>query len=292
MRLARHCLSLAAVIILTGGAGESPSGEAALADDSTASTKRIVATYHVDLGNFKLGDFRLTTVLRGSDYEMRGEGQFSLLGGLLYDWHTTTASKGRVTGIGPEPATYAVTYDGGNESQQLRVTFDDGAVTNVSMTPIGKPSPHVIPITKEQLEGALDPVTAIFLYARSENPNGDLKVCDHTVPVFDGEQRFDLVLKPKRTVKLQKDASTGYSGFAAVCRVKFNPISGYQPDDPDIQLMSRTNEIEVWLVSLPGTTMYVPYRIVLPTLGGYASATSSSFKIQTGARRASLESAP
>jgi Protein of unknown function (DUF3108). len=121
----------------------------------------------------------------------------------------------------------------------------------------------------------------MFLYARSDNPNGDLKVCDHTVPVFDGVQRYDLVLKPKRTVRLQKNASTAYSGFAAVCRVKFNPISGHRTDDPDIRLISQSNEIEVWLVSLPKTGMYVPYRIVLPTIGGYASATSSFLKIQT-----------
>jgi hypothetical protein len=290
MRAARHCLSLAALTILSCGVSGSSSGEAAFAEASTGSTKRIVATYRVDLGGFNLGDFRVTTVLSGSDYEMRGEGQFSVMGGLLYAWRGTTASKGKVTGVGPEPATYALNYNDGDESQQLRVTFDNGAVTQVSMAPINKPSPHVIPITKEQLAGVLDPVTAIFLYAHSDNPNGDLKVCDHTVPVFDGEQRYDLVLKPKRTVKLQKDASTGYSGFAAVCRVRFNPISGYQPDDPDIRLMSQSNEIEVWLVSLPGTAMYVPYRIVLPTLGGYASATSSSFKIQMSARRASLES--
>jgi Protein of unknown function (DUF3108) len=289
MRIARHCLSLAALAILYCGVIGSPSVEPAFAGDSAASTKRIVATYHVDVGGFNLGDFHLTTVLRGSDYEMRGEGQFSIMGGLLYAWSGTTASKGKVTDIGPEPATYALNYNGGDESQQLRVTFDNGGVTQVSVAPINKPSPHVVPVTKEQLAGVLDPVTAIFLYARSDNPNGDLKVCDHTVPVFDGEQRYDLVLKPKRTVKLQKDASTGYSGFAAVCRVRFKPISGYQRDDPDIRLMSQSNDIEVWLVSLPGTGMYVPYRIVLPTSGGNASATSSSFKIQTGAMRASLE---
>ena len=129
----------------------------------------------------------------------------------------------------------------------------------------------------------LDPMTAAFLYARSGNPNGDPKVCDQTVPVFDGEARFNLILKPKRTVKLQKNASTGYSGFAAVCRVKFIPIAGYRPDNPGIKLMSETNEIEVWLVSLPGTEMYVPYRIVLPTLVGYGYATSTSF--QNSARR-------
>jgi hypothetical protein len=114
-------------------------------------------------------------------------------------------------------------------------------------------------------------------------------VCEQNVPVFDGEQRFDLVLKHKRTVKLQKSASTGYSGFAAVCGVKFIPISGYRPDNPGIKLMAETNEIEVWLVSLPGTEMYVPYRIVLPTPVGYGSAISTSFQIQRGARRASLD---
>ena len=110
-----------------------------------------------------------------------------------------------------------------------------------------------------------------------------------TIPVFDGEARFNLILKPKRTVKLQKNSSTGYSGFAAVCRVKFIPISGYRPDNPGIKLMTETNEIEVWLVSLPGTEMYVPYRIVLPTLVGFGYATSTSFQIQRGAKRASLD---
>jgi hypothetical protein len=35
--------------------------------------------------------------------------------------------------------------------------------------------------------------------------------------------------------------------------------------------------------------MYVPYRIVLPTLVGYGSATSTSFNVQRGAKRARLE---
>jgi hypothetical protein len=91
-----------------------------------------------------------------------------------------------------------------------------------------------------------------------------------------------------RTVRLQKNASTGYSGFASVCRVKFNPISGYRTDDPDIRLISQSNEIEVWLVSLPKTDMYVPYRIVLPTVSGYASATSSLLKSQTDANSTAL----
>jgi len=286
---ARHFLSLAAVAALTCGLGGAPSGNSALAESNLGSANRITAVYRVDLAGFNLGDFRLTTQFRGTDYEMRGEGRFSVLAGLVFDWRGTTASKGRFNGTGPEPAMYSLNFQGGDKSQQLRMTFDGGAVTKIARVPKKRPNPHVIPITKEQLEGVLDPMTAAFLFARSGNPNGDPKVCDQTIPVFDGEARFNLILKPKRTVKLQKNSSTGYSGFAAVCRVKFIPISGYRPDNPGIKLMSETNEIEVWLVSLPGTEMYVPYRIVLPTLVGFGYATSTSFQIQRGAKRASLD---
>jgi len=254
MAIVRHCLRLAAVAVLTCGLGSIPSGDSAFAESSIGSANRITAVYRVDLAGFSLGDFRLTTQFNGDDYEIRGEGRFSVLEGLVFDWHGTTAS-----------------------------------VTQISQVPKRRLNPHVIPTTKEQLEGVLDPMSAAFLYARSDNPNGDMKVCDQTVPVFDGEQRFNLVLKPKRTERLQKNSSTGYSGFAAVCRVKFIPISGYRPDNPGIKLMSETNDIEVWLVSLPGTEMYVPYRILLPTLVGFGSATSTSFEIQRGAKRASLD---
>ena len=289
MAIVRHCLRLAAVAVLTCGLGSIPSGDSAFAESSIGSANRITAVYRVDLAGFSLGDFRLTTQFNGDDYEIRGEGRFSVLEGLVFDWHGTTASKGKFTGSGPEPAMYALNFQGGDQSQQLRMTFDGGAVTQISQVPKRRLNPHVIPTTKEQLEGVLDPMSAAFLYARSDNPNGDMKVCDQTLPVFDGEQRFNLVLKPKRTERLQKNSSTGYSGFAAVCRVKFIPISGYRPDNPGIKLMSETNDIEVWLVSLPGTEMYVPYRILLPTLVGFGSATSTSFEIQRGAKRASLD---
>jgi hypothetical protein len=124
---------------------------------------------------------------------MEGEGRFSALEGLLFEWCGTTASRGKFTGSVPEPAMYAFNFLGGDKSQQLRMTFDGGAVTETSRVPKKRPNPHVIPTTKEQL---------------------------------DGEQRFNLILKPKRTAKLDKNASTGYSGFAAVCGVKFIPIYG------------------------------------------------------------------
>ena len=285
MRSRRYALVSIGILILLCGSLRG----GVFAEEPPAAATRIVADYRVDLADFNLGSFRFTTLLKGSDYQMRGEGRFSMLGGLLYDWRATTTSSGKVTSSGPEPTMYAFSYGGGGESAQLRMFFDGGAVTRLSTAPEKKSTPRDIPVTKEQLVGVLDPMTAAFLRAHSDNSDGDLKVCDQTIPVFDGEWRFNLVLTPKRKARVQKEAPSGYSGYAAVCRVRFNPISGYRPDDPNIKVMSHTDAIEVWLVSLPGTAMYVPYRIVLPTDAGSVSATSTSFQVE-GDRRARLKS--
>jgi len=289
MRAARHCLSLAAVATLTCGLGGTFPGEGAYAENSLSTANKIVAVYRVNLGAFNLGNFRLTTVFRGDDYEMRGEGRFTILEGLIYEWKGVTASAGRVTSEGPEPAMYALSYsDGAKTGERLRMTFGDGGVRQVSIVPNRRPGPRTIPVTPEQLEGVLDPMSGAFLVAKSSNPNGDLKVCYQTVPVFDGRQRFNLVLTPKKAVTVKKNGPASYAGPAVICRVKFIPIAGYQPDNPAIKLMSRSNEIEVWLIPVRRTQMYVPYRIVLPTPVGYGTALVTSIQVGN-ARRASID---
>ena len=289
MQRARQCLSLAAVAVLSCALGDNIPVDTAYAENGLATAARITAIYRVDLAGFNLGDFKLTTTFRGEEYQMRGEGRFTILQGLVYEWRGVTASTGRVTSDGPTPAMYALNYsDGGKKTAQLRMTFDDRGVTSVSMFPGKRPNPRTIPVTQDQLEGVLDPMSGAFLSAHSENPNGDLNVCNQTLPVFDGMQRFDLVITPKRAVNVQRATPGGYAGPAVICAVKFIPIAGYQPDNPGIKLMSQTNEIEVWLIPVRNTKMYVPYRIVLPTPIGYGSALVTSIQV-AGARRASAE---
>ena len=285
MWAARHCLSLLAVAGLTLGLGGTFEDERAYAQAATSA--RIIAVYRVDLGSFNLGDFRVTTTFRGDGYEMRGEGRFSILEGLVYDWRGSSASAGRVTPDGPEPSMYAMNYTaGGKTGEQLRMTFDDGAVRNISIQPRTGSHPGTIPVTREQLEGVLDPLSGAFLTATSPNPNGDLGVCNQMLPVFYGRQRFDLVLKPKKAVRVHNRSPSAYSGPAVICGVKFIPIAGYKPNDPGIKLMAQTDEIEVWLIPVSRTNMYVPYRIVLPTPVGYGTAVVTSIQV-VGSKRAS-----
>ena len=81
----------------------------------------------------------------------------------------------------------------------------------------------------------------------------------------------------------------GYSGPAAVCGVKFVPISGFRPGDRGIDFMSsHADQIEVWMVPLPGTALYLPYRISVPTAFGSGSGEMLSFEVGPGQAMRSL----
>ena len=123
-------------------------------------------------------------------------------------------------------------------------------------------------------------MTGAFLRLRPNLSKGDLTVCNETIPVFDGKLRFDLVLKPRQQTRIEPKTSNSYSGLASVCGVKFIAISGFRPDNRAIKYMSsQSAAIEVWLVPLPSTKLYLPYRISVPTAYGSGSAEMLSFQV-------------
>lgn len=247
--------------------------------EETAEQAQIAATYRVDLAAFKLGDFHLTAKLKGPTYELQAQGRFSLITGMIYRASGRTESTGRLSKAGAEPSRFRVIYKGGSKREERRLRFVDGTVDQVSIVPRKKQNPRSIPVTAAQLEHVLDPLTAAFLSVRANGSLSDLKICQRTVPVFDGKQRFDIILTPKRAERVEENAPTGLSGPLAVCRVKFVPIGGYRPDNPGIKFMTQTEDIEVWLVSLPRTDLYIPYRIVVPTTWGSGLITLSEIKL-------------
>jgi hypothetical protein len=255
----------------------------ALAEDAGRAATRVSATYGVYWAGLHFGDIRVDISVRGSGYELKGDGESSGVGGMIYKWSGGSTGAGTLGKSGPQPSLYTLSYSGGNKKGELRMSFSDGAVADVSTSPKKRPNPKAIPVTKEQLRGVLDPMTGALLRLRPNIRGGDLKICDETIPVFDGKLRFNLVLKPKQQTQVESKKPDGYSGPAAVCGVKFVPISGFRPGDRGIDFMSsHADQIEVWLVPLPGTALYLPYRISVPTAFGSGSGEMLSFEVGPG----------
>jgi hypothetical protein len=273
----RHAL-LVALLLLSLAPGRS-------AAEARPEPSQIVASYDAGLAGLSLGEFKVTATFEGSAYEMAADGQFSLLAGLLYKASGKTTSNGTLTEASPRPARYTLSFEDSKKSQQLRMDFAKGAVADVRIVPSKKPNPRNVPISAEQLKDVLDPLTAAFLSVRSDAPAGDLEVCRQTIRVFDGRQRFDLTLTPKRTETLGRGALKGLSGLVAVCRVRYQPIGGHRPDHPGVQFMTKTDETEVWLVPMPGMGLYMPYKILVPTGWGSGTVTLTGIKAKLGAEQ-------
>ncbi|HYJ58856.1 MAG TPA: DUF3108 domain-containing protein [Methyloceanibacter sp.] len=269
----------AALVLLGLGAAwpaEAPAQKAPAVD-------RIRATYRLDLAAFNLGELTVTANFNGSAYEMQAKGKFSLITGMLYRVSGKTQSKGEWSKRGPRPTKFTLSFESGSKKEKREMSFANGAVSDISIVPRKKQNPHRrVPVTQDQLANVLDPLTAAVLSASSNGAQGDLAVCNRTVPVFDGQQRFDLVLKPKRVDNLGEDAPSKLSGPVAVCQVKYVPIAGYRPNQAGVKFVSENEDIEVWLVRVPNTALHLPYRIVMPTAWGTGSVTLTKIKMGLG----------
>ena len=240
MTLKPFAIGLIVAGALSGGGALAVGG--ALAQDAGRAATRVSATYGVYWAGLHFGDIRVDISVRGSEYELKGDGESSGVGGMIYKWSGGTTGAGTLGKSGPQPSLYTLSYSGGNKKGELRMSFSGGAVADVSASPKKRPNPKAIPVTKEQLRGVLDPMTGALLRLRPNLPGGDLKICDEVRRGID----WELV-------------------------------------DRGIDFMSsHADQIEVWLVPLPGTALYLPYRISVPTAFGSGSGEMLSFEVGPG----------
>jgi hypothetical protein len=91
------------------------------------------------------------------------------------------------------------------------------------------------------------------------------EACRHTLPIFDGHQRYDLKLAFKRLDKVT--AEKGYAGPVVVCSVSYEPIAGHRANIPLVKYLSEGREMEIALAPIAGMSLLAPFRLsVVSTL--------------------------
>lgn len=267
---------IAGLTLLTGGFISLGSAPASAAPPHS----RLTNVYAIRYAGIKLGKFTVWSNLGNGSYSMRSKGELKLISSLLFEIKGGTTTTGTVTENGPRPSTFTFTFKTKKLKGDLAMMFENGAVSHVLAKPPFRKSAKIIPVTAAHVQGVLDPMSAIFFSAGTARRNADESVCPGRIPVFDGRQRFDLVLSYKKTIQVKKRGKGGYRGPAIVCRIKYIPIAGYKPDNAGIKFMAASDDIEVWLIKVPRENMYVPYYVKVPTPYGTASVTSTAFYME------------
>lgn len=235
---------------------------------------QVNADYNITFNGFDIGSFKFQSAIDGRGYVLDGDAELSALLG-AFQWRGVTRASGNVSSRDPQPAGYTFTFKGSARSGSVKLGFSKDRISNVSLVPPIPDADDTIPVGKEHLKGALDPLSAVMALTR---PVGNSGPCERVIPVFDGKQRFDLRLSYRRQEVVKETKQSGQPGIAIVCNVRYVPIAGYSPSE--VEQMAENTGIEVALRPVPSANLYVPYEIRIPTVAGPVTLSSSRVDIQ------------
>ena len=264
-RLVPIIVSLAAVVL-----GDT------YASRALALPATVRAVYEVNFNGFTVGTFEFVSQAEEQSYTLTGNAQLTLLLG-AFTWIGETRTFGLIANEIPRPAAFSIELrTKNNKSGSTKIDFANGGVFDVRNSPPATLKADTVPLREQHLKGVLDPLSAILVVASYTNPDP----CDHRLPIFDGKERFDLVLSYKGQVKVSEQQPSGQPAIAHVCRVKYRPIAGHKVD-AESSYLATSDAIEVSLRPIPSANVLVPYQITIPTLIGYATIVSKRVEIES-----------
>jgi hypothetical protein len=248
-----------------------PPAPFAAAGPAEIAPVEVDASYEVAINGFGIGTFNFSSNVAHGQYTLDTSVELSALLGVFH-WKGNIRSSGIMAASKPTPAGYRFEFESSSRQGSIQVGFNEAGAQNVSVLPGLVTAPDTVPLKEQHVKGVLDPLTAIL--ALTHVPG--VSPCAQRLPVFDGVQRFDLVLSYRRHVPIAE----GQREMAIVCRVKYVPIAGYRANDETRALASNTG-IEITFRPVPSAKLMLPQSIVVPTMAGDVELTLSKVTIKT-----------
>ncbi|MDQ0317066.1 DUF3108 domain-containing protein [Amorphus orientalis] len=236
-----------------------------------ASAATFKSRFDISIAGYVIGEADVTAEVSDTAYSLSGEARAKGFSRIVTDARGTAEADGRIADTRVVPASYGYRYQEGDDDERLSMTIRGGAVSGLTVVPEPEdkePEPDRIVLEPKHKRDIIDPVSALVWQAKAPV---DGSVCNRTVPIFDGEQRYDIALSYKRRDRFD-GGDEAYQGPVIVCRIDYRPIAGHRTGKREIQELKKTTGMEVWLAPLPGpegrTVFLVPVRTIIPTRFG------------------------
>jgi Protein of unknown function (DUF3108) len=229
---------------------------AALSDRAQAQGK-LDASYTISFARIRVGDITATVVLGDSEYAISARGHAGGVMKLLVDGEGSFTTRGTIKHGHPVPATFTSKIVSNAESSDVTMVLDEGTVKELAASP--PPGRERVPVTETNRQGIVDPLTAMLFSAAAASDGLSQEACQHTLPIFDGHQRYDLKLAFKRMDKVI--AEKGYAGPVVVCSAGYEPIAGHRASTPLVKYLSEGREMEIALAPVADTRLLAPFRM-------------------------------
>jgi len=232
---------------------------AAFGDHAQAEGK-LDASYTISFARIRVGDIAATGVFGESEYAISARGRAGGIIKVLVDGEASFSTHGTIKDGYPVPTTFTSKIVSDAETSDVTMVLDEGSVKELAAT-VPPPKSDRVPVTQTNRQGIVDPLTAMLFSATAAGEGLARDVCRHTLPIFDGQQRYDLKLAFKRMDKVT--AEKGYAGPVVVCSVSYESIAGHRPSAPLIKYLSEGREMEMALAPVAGTRLLAPFRMLV-----------------------------
>ncbi len=223
---------------------------------------RIAVYYSISMIGVPIGRITWAIDLGAQSYQATASGKASRAVGIFLSGEGRVATQGVFDADRAAPAFFSSNLIDDGDTTGLRMTFESG---NVKALRIDDPpnKANRIPVGDEHMRNITDPLSAMLIPAALESPPMSPGQCNRTLPIFDGQRRYDLVLTYKRMDRLKLER--GYNGPALVCAVVLHPIAGYRPDSSLVKYVGGRPGLEIWFMPIEGTPVVIPGLLKMPT---------------------------
>jgi hypothetical protein len=225
---------------------------------------RMRVVYAITFNDLEIGSLSVDAQVAGRNYSLAANARLSLLLG-AFSWQAEMRALGTIAGAAARPQSYAFAFTSSLGAGATRLAFTGDAVITITLLPPVPVDPTVVRLHAEHLKGVVDPLTALLFVERGIGADP----CARRLPVFDGKERFDLLLSAKGRMP---GAMAG-----ALCKVRYLPIAGHRIT-ADTQFLAASDDIEVALRRVAAHA-FIAVRITIPTRLGWVALSARRIEI-------------
>src|SRR5690606_10141341 len=91
------------------------------------------------------------------------------------------------------PISYSGNSESKDRSQEVRLSGAAGTIEEIVILPKPRERSDRVPLTDEHRRDVVDPMSAAIMPVAGDGDLTGPDACNRTIPVFDGEYRYDLV---------------------------------------------------------------------------------------------------
>ncbi|MEL6752085.1 MAG: DUF3108 domain-containing protein [Pseudomonadota bacterium] len=221
-----------------------------------------------------IGRMKATLTTDGASYTYSGNAKTSGLVKVVVPTKAYFDASGRISGRKVVPTRHNTNYRQRKKEGRLTLGFSGGRITSTQNVPAVKYKDGTVPVKASHLSGVLDPVAALVVPVKAGEVGNGKAICNRTIPVFDGKNRFDLKLS---YAGQSNGRAKGFSGPVFKCALRYKAVSGHRPFKKNVKFWNANRDASITLAQIGNAPVYGLFGFDVRTQQGRATGTAKKF---------------